>query len=121
MNEVQKSIIWMLVVGAAFLGGTLFESWQETKRKQMPLAVAGVFSVLTLDMVDARATAFVNPADPIYFCVKEAAHEIASRRFAQAIQLRPSKIWLASRDMTRAKCGRAITILIDVPELRTEQ
>lgn len=118
LSEVQKGIIVMLLMGAAFLGGTLFEM---SMHRDKELAVAGTIPVLTLDMVDARAVIYVDPRDPIYFCAKEAAYKIASKYFAKRLMHQPSKIWLVSRDMTRSKCGRPITILINVGKLKTEQ
>lgn len=123
MTKIQKAIpaiLKVLGVLAIFVFGLLMgQHLHPSEPKE--LAVAGIFPVLTLDMVAAKAIVYVDPKDPIYSCAKEVAHKIASKYFAKRIMHQPSKIWLVSRDTTRLKCGRAITILIDVPQLRTEQ
>ncbi len=119
MNETQKSIIWMLVVGAAFLGGTLFQQYMD-RSKSTELSVISSIPVLTQDMVRARAAIYVHPLDPDYFCFQETAHSLSSGWPAQFLMHRPSRVRQISRKLTRRNCGRPITILIDVGKLKTD-
>jgi hypothetical protein len=120
MQKVASVTFRVLTILAIFGFGLLMGQHLHPDEPK-ELAVAGIFPVLTLDMVSAKAIVYVEPKGPIYVCAKEVAHKIAGKYFAERIMHQPSKIWLASRDMTRLKCGRAITILIDVPELKTER
>ena len=120
MTEVQKNIpIWMLVAGFAFLGGVLLCTWTEDQRLSQPpqeLAVAGTALVRLQDMVEARATIYLDPKDPAYPCVREAARDVAAQIFAEYALHRPSRVREAMRNMTRMNCGQPVSVLIDVPK-----